>query len=111
MTPSHSSGSLNADGLSKAPRRLPATINKELEKRKIGSSLTNINIADSIRDKSQRRNGNGGGGRKGSGSSEISQDEVYSSAGRRKPGHLRDSLASNGEKYARSERRDSVLDL
>jgi hypothetical protein len=118
LTPSNSSESLHGNGVSKAPRRLPATINKELEKRKIGSrsythfftifniflywnnisySLTNINIADSIRDKSQRRERNG---RKGSGGSEASTDEFFSSAGRRKPGHLRDSLAS-AEKYAR----------
>ena len=35
LTPSHSSDSLN--GSSKIPHRLPAKLNKELEKRKIGS--------------------------------------------------------------------------
>ena len=54
-------------------------------------SLTNINIADSIRDKSNRRDRNG---RKGSGESEVSPDELFTVTNRKKHGHLRDSLAA-----------------
>ena len=76
-------------------------------------SLTNINIADSIRDKSlhrrESRNGNGngagsGGGRKGSGSggADSGEDELFAAvANRKKPGHLRDDLAAASEKYSR----------
>ncbi len=121
LTPSQSSESLN---VSKEVSRLPAKLNKELEKRKIGSrsenywynrtayqektikfytfSLTNINIADSIRDKSIHRSRERGGHyRKGSVGGGGDSPEDIGSGGRRKPGHLRDSLAEAAEKYSR----------
>ena len=69
-------------------------------------SLTNINIADSIRDKSLHRggrdrsnHGNPGDRRKGSGDSP--EELLALDRNRRKPGHLRDSLAEAAEKYSR----------
>ena len=53
-------------------------------------SLNNINIADTMRDKSLRRDRHG---RKGSGESEHSPDEMFSTQNRRKPTKLNDKLA------------------
>ncbi|XP_059092031.1 kinesin-like protein KIF3A isoform X4 [Tigriopus californicus] len=91
LTPSQSLSSLGSNSNTtptNVPTRLPPNINKELEKRKIGNSLTNI--ADSMRDKGFRRDKLG---RKGSGESEVSPDELFIATSRKKPGRLNDKLA------------------
>ena len=79
----------------------------KFEKKKTYFSLTHI--ADSYRDKSHRSK-NGSLNPRASADSEGSPDELFTVTNRKKPGHLRDNLATTTKKNNNNNNNNDIVD-